>query len=226
MMHLVKEFELLAICCIFFVKFSTVSANPTLEGFECTGEKKWKIAKFDKIYCYTRVRAPAAKNEAVISNNYCGQIDRASHPASIHSLAENNFLENTFINGFIGLFQPGYGGYNPGLYRWEDGTPLNFVHWDRGFHLKPQPNNDSPIERLTRLRKNRKFHGWHDWIAKDIDYVICKKPATKIPVATPKATENPSTLAETIATTQISEAPKTQPLKPEELVDPPRIITR
>uniref|UniRef100_A0A914NZM8 C-type lectin domain-containing protein n=1 Tax=Panagrolaimus davidi TaxID=227884 RepID=A0A914NZM8_9BILA len=142
-----------------------------------------------------KTRSPG-QHETVISNNHCGQLDPAAHVASIHSMAENNFLEAVFTNGFIGLFQPGYGPYNPGLYRWEDGTPLSFVYWDRGFHLKPQPNNDRPIERLTRLRKNKKFHGWHDWFAGGLDWVICKKPATKIPApAAPPVPAIPPTSA-------------------------------
>ena len=33
--------------------------NPTLEGFECTGGSKWRIAKFGQIYCYGVIKVAA-----------------------------------------------------------------------------------------------------------------------------------------------------------------------
>uniref|UniRef100_A0AC34FPM8 C-type lectin domain-containing protein n=1 Tax=Panagrolaimus sp. ES5 TaxID=591445 RepID=A0AC34FPM8_9BILA len=123
-----------------------------------------------------------------------------SHAVSIHCAEENNWTKARFLYFFTGLYIPKGLPWAPWLFRWTDGTPVNFADWARpgqGSAFQ-QPHNDVPIERVVDFTNH-----WHDTISNNpvTNRILCKRNPTKIIRVCPTTKAAPPTPKLTTLTT-------------------------
>uniref|UniRef100_A0A914DFS3 C-type lectin domain-containing protein n=1 Tax=Acrobeloides nanus TaxID=290746 RepID=A0A914DFS3_9BILA len=119
------------------------------------------------------------------AENYC--ILNGAHLTSIHSPDENNFIADFARTGMI--FENGheaqvYIGLNTftqaGVYKWTDGTQLDYVNWAGGTPSNPNINPCVTLFADMDSRYESWYQQWPRVLCTDIERAfVCKKPANK-----------------------------------------------
>lgn len=171
--------------CVFYL-LSFVSLLATATGFHCDeGFSFWS----GQCYCFDYARVEILYQQAV---TLCKQLN--SHVLSIHSEEENKFVNKNHKVKSVWL------GLNKrnGIWKWSDGTPLNYSHWD---FSQPNSGSDNKCAKLNCVAKSGK---WHDVPCKHEYGVVCKyNPKTRaisgirvqnMPTTTPSSRNPASTV--------------------------------
>uniref|UniRef100_A0A7E4ZTE7 C-type lectin domain-containing protein n=1 Tax=Panagrellus redivivus TaxID=6233 RepID=A0A7E4ZTE7_PANRE len=140
-------------------------------------------------YCYKRFDIPAESRtfKKAIEDDFCKNITPGSHLASVHCVEEHYFIQSFKEHTHIGLHIPEKLAYNAENFKWTDGTPVDFVGWNRFSDLGKEnrqepvlskgPQKDDLSERAVRVKSSRGTSGWSVNGEHAFEAGICKKEA-------------------------------------------------
>jgi len=125
--------------------------------------------------CYYQGTEKMTYDDAVV---YCRETGGVL--TSIHSSGEDQFLRNTFVNGWIGFSDAKV----EGVWEWEDGSSVDFLNWESG-----KPDNSRGIQHSAVLAWD--YPAWDDQKGAYPMLPICKKIPTMSPTKNPTGNPTP-----------------------------------
>jgi len=153
----------------------------------CTGTKCFEGT------CYYQGTETMTYDDAVV---YCGETGGVL--TSVHSSGEDQFLRDTFTNGWIGFSDAKV----EGVWEWEDGSSIDFLNWESG-----KPDNSGGIQHYAVLAWD--YPAWDDQKGAYPMFPICKKLPTMSPTKNP--TGNPTRMPTMSPTTNPTGNPTPMP---------------
>uniref|UniRef100_A0A7E4VCT5 C-type lectin domain-containing protein n=1 Tax=Panagrellus redivivus TaxID=6233 RepID=A0A7E4VCT5_PANRE len=155
----------------------------------------WVKQRFcDKVSCYKRIHVESIFQNfsQAVERDYCHILDPESYLASIHCVEEHFFVQSYPAQTLIGLHIPTkfYNDtFNVKNFEWTDGTPVDFVGWNR--FSNPETNDYQyaplfPRESSENIKFSQVYNKIHDtksgWSNQfyAFQHVLCKMRATVI----------------------------------------------
>uniref|UniRef100_A0A7E4V414 C-type lectin domain-containing protein n=1 Tax=Panagrellus redivivus TaxID=6233 RepID=A0A7E4V414_PANRE len=157
----------------------------TLNNTYCDAD--WIKQRFcGNVFCYKRYDIPGGLQtfKNAIEDDFCKTVAPGSHLASIHCVEEHYFVQTFNENTHIGLYIPEDHDYDAKNFRWTDGTPVDFVGWNR-FSEAPNPTRQEPMKKQpdgpsSKAVQNKYLDRMSGWSVKgrnDFKAGLCKKEA-------------------------------------------------